>query len=239
MRPDLSYTIRRSHRAKYTRIVVKPGAIEVVAPIQICDEQIRAFVVLQQGWIRNALRRVEDKAAAAPTITPRCYEDGVAVPYQGRQIPLRVSHIQTGATRIRWLDENQLHISVPADTTQPSNDIIKQALERWMKNQARRQALLLMEKHQHAHHLHPRSLKIKTQKSRWGSCGPHNDINLNWLLMLAPPAVFEYVVVHELCHIRHKNHSKDFWGLVEAHLPEYQQHRQWLKQHGASLMAGL
>ena len=85
----------------------------------------------------------------------------------------------------------------------------------------------------------PRSLKIKTQKSRWGSCGPNNDINMNWLLMLAPPEAMEYVVVHELCHIIHKNHSKDFWGLVAEHLPAYQQQRLWLKQQGVSLMKGL
>jgi predicted metal-dependent hydrolase len=82
-------------------------------------------------------------------------------------------------------------------------------------------------------------LRIKTQKSRWGSCGPNNDINLNWLLMLAPAAALEYVVVHELCHIKHKNHSAAFWQLVAEHLPNYQQQRHWLKQHGARVMQGL
>jgi len=57
--------------------------------------------------------------------------------------------------------------------------------------------------------------------------------------MLAPPSALEYVVVHELCHIKHKNHSKDFWLLVAEHFPDYQQQRRWLKQHGAGLMQGL
>jgi len=108
-----------------------------------------------------------------------------------------------------------------------------------MKQQARQQAAWLIEKHTAKHHLIPRGLRIKTLKSRWGSCGPHNDINLNWLLMLAPPVIFEYVVIHELCHIKHKNHSKEFWHLVADHMPDYLQHRQWLKQHGSSLMQGL
>ena len=108
-----------------------------------------------------------------------------------------------------------------------------------MKNQARLQANFLIEKHGGSLALYPRSLKIKTQKSRWGSCGPNNDINLNWLLMLAPPSALEYVIVHELCHIKHKNHSRDFWDLVTQHFPDYREQRRWLKQHGASLMKGL
>jgi predicted metal-dependent hydrolase len=97
----------------------------------------------------------------------------------------------------------------------------------------------MIDKHSPKHQLYPRSLCIKTQKTRWGSCGPNNDINLNWLLMLAPPVVLEYVVVHELCHIQHKNHSKDFWLLVAKHMPDYLTHRRWLKANGASLMRGL
>ena len=108
-----------------------------------------------------------------------------------------------------------------------------------MKQQARRMALELIEKHCQTHNLLPRNLRIKTQKSRWGSCGPKNDINLNWLLVLAPPLILEYVVVHELCHIKHKNHSKEFWSLVADHMPNFLQHRHWLKQHGAHLMQGL
>nr|WP_305906692.1 M48 family metallopeptidase [Methylomarinum sp. Ch1-1]MDP4519390.1 M48 family metallopeptidase [Methylomarinum sp. Ch1-1] len=108
-----------------------------------------------------------------------------------------------------------------------------------MKEQARKEVTLYVEKHGQRHRLYPRSIRIKTQKSRWGSCGIHDDINMNWLLIIAPPAVMEYVVVHELCHIRHRNHSQDFWQLVEDHLPDYRRHRNWLKQHGHSLMLGL
>ena len=87
--------------------------------------------------------------------------------------------------------------------------------------------------------LYPRFIKIKTQKSRWGSCGIHNDINLNWLLILAPPQVMEYVVIHELCHIKERNHSQKFWLLVKSHLADYQIQRNWLKKEGRRLMQGL
>ncbi|MDD5272957.1 MAG: M48 family metallopeptidase, partial [Methylovulum sp.] len=100
----------------------------------------------------------------------------------------------------------------------------------------RSQVMQLTHQHGAKRQLLPRSVIIKTQKSRWGSCGIHNDININWLLIMAPPEVLEYVVVHELCHIQVRNHSAQFWALVAEHLPDYQSPRQWLKQQGGDLM---
>jgi predicted metal-dependent hydrolase len=82
----------------------------------------------------------------------------------------------------------------------------------------------------------PREIRIKRMQTRWGSCGPRNDINLNWLLAFTPPSVLEYVVVHELCHIRHRNHSRDYWDLVSRHLPNWSQERRWLKAQGGELL---
>ena len=238
--PPLVYSLRRSERAKTTRIVVKPDKIEVVAPPKVSERRIKAFVAAQQDWIKAAVLRVADRAQAVPSLAPTYYTDGVTIPYQGRQIPLQLHTDNRKTTRIQLHNEHGFIANLPiglSDTQ--SSESIRLILVRWMKNQARLQAGSLIEKHAPRFALFPRSLKIKTQKSRWGSCGPHNDLNLNWLLMLAPPEVFEYVVIHELCHIKHKNHSQDFWQLVSKHYPDYQLHRRWLKQHGASLMKGL
>ena len=116
---------------------------------------------------------------------------------------------------------------------------IRQALIAWMGQAAARQAVTTMDHYAPLYQLSPRSITIKAVKSRWGSCGIHNDINLNWLLILAPAEVFEYVVIHELCHIEQRNHSAAFWTLVARHCPDYKQRRLWLKQNGASLMLGL
>lgn len=236
----LIYSLRRSERAKNTRIVVKPGKIEVVAPPKVSERRIKAFVEAQQDWIRAAVKRIADKVKAVPCLTPADYADGATVPFQGRQIPLRVKPTSAKTVRVQLQNDETFIVALPAGTDrQQSSELIRQSLVRWMKNHARQQANALIEKHARQHSLFPRALRIKTQKSRWGSCGPRNDINLNWLLVLAPPAALEYVVVHELCHIKHKNHSRDFWMLVAEHFPDYQQQRRWLKQHGASLMRGL
>lgn len=234
------YQIRRSARAKNTRLVVKPDKIEVVAPPHVSEKQIKTFVAQHQDWLRQAMQRVTDKASVN-SLAPSEYSDGVWVPFQDSQLLLNLSFHSAKTLKVDHLiNDGKLLVKLPISLApEHHSDNIRHAISHWMKRQAQLQAQLLIEKHAPRFGLHPRSLRIKTQKSRWGSCGPNNDINLNWLLMLAPAAALEYVVVHELCHIKHKNHSAAFWQLVAEHLPNYQQQRQWLKQHGARVMQGL
>lgn len=79
-------------------------------------------------------------------------------------------------------------------------------------------------------------ITIRDQKTRWGSCSASGTLSFSWRLMLAPPTILDYVVVHELCHFEHMNHSREFWQAVENILPDYKQRRDWLKEHGAELM---
>lgn len=79
------------------------------------------------------------------------------------------------------------------------------------------------------------SITIRDQKSRWGSCSSRGTLSFNYRLVFAPPKVLDYVVVHELCHLTHMNHSKDFWNLVGQVMPEYKEYKKWLREHGQEL----
>lgn len=79
-------------------------------------------------------------------------------------------------------------------------------------------------------------IAIRDQKTRWGSCSAKGTLSFNWRLMLAPPAILDYVVVHELCHLTHMNHSSAFWQKVESVYPDYRTARKWLKEHGQELV---
>lgn len=79
------------------------------------------------------------------------------------------------------------------------------------------------------------SVTIRDQKSRWGSCSSRGTLSFNYRLIFAPPVILDYVVVHELCHLTHMNHSRDFWDMVASVMPEYKLHRTWLKEHGHEL----
>ncbi len=82
-------------------------------------------------------------------------------------------------------------------------------------------------------------ITIRSQRTRWGSCSAKGNLNFNCLLMLCPEEVQDYVVIHELCHRKHLNHSADFWEEVEKFCPDYRVHRKWLKENGALLISRL
>ena len=231
-----SYHIRRSQRATRIRIVVTSTKIEIVAPPQIAERKLHQFVSEKQQWIISALAK---QAYRQPEMAPPvCYRDNVDITYQGMIYKLTIAPSKLKRVKISFVDGFIAHVPQILLSTDYS-DVIKAALISWMKQQARKQVQQLVNHHGGKKQLIPRSIIIKTQKSRWGSCGIHNDININWLLIMAPPEVLEYVVVHELCHIQVRNHSACFWNLVAEHLPEYQNQRHWLKQHGSYLMRGL
>lgn len=77
----------------------------------------------------------------------------------------------------------------------------------------------------------PKGVYLKTQRRRWGSCGIHNHIYINWILMKAPLEVLDYVILHECCHLFHRNHGQLFWALVKHHMPDYKLCEKWLRQH--------
>jgi len=83
------------------------------------------------------------------------------------------------------------------------------------------------------------TVTVRSQRTRWGSCSGMGNLSFNCLLLLAPPQVLDYVVIHELCHRRHLNHSAAFWAEVEKHMPDYRQARGWLKEHAMQLLARL
>lgn len=232
------YQIRRSERAIKARIIVAPGKIEVVAPRHVSEHKLHQFVLSQQQWITNALKKLESKKSQYNRLSPESYHHGVNIPYLGASYPLVVRSSKLKKVKIELADEFIASVPEYLLNESPSH-AIRQALTVWMKKQLKLQVELIVQRHAPSKNLFPRSISIKNQKTRWGSCGIHNDININWLLILAPLPVLEYVVVHELCHIQFRNHSHHFWALVAHHLPDYQNQRYWLKQFGSGLMHGL
>jgi len=163
----------------------------------------------------------------------------VTIPFMGEQRQIQLH--DSSSKRIKVIFDNQVFmLYIPVSIVDgDKHALIRLALIDWMKNKAAEEVKKMVDNYAQKYNLYPRFVRIKTQKSRWGSCGIHNDINLNWLLILAPEKVMEYVVIHELCHIKERNHSANFWNLVEKHCPDYKKHRLWLKQNGRSIMQGL
>ena len=108
------------------------------------------------------------------------------------------------------------------------DDLIEDALRLWFRKRLREDAAALVRRHGEPNGLKPRGVLVKDQKYVWGSCGPDRVVNLNWHLVFAPKTVLEYAVVHELCHLRHRNHDKEFWRSIGTILPDWEDRKAWL-----------
>ncbi len=171
----------------------------------------------------------------AQDFAPDVFKHGAEISYQGQRYQIAIQPSKLKTIKIELTEQLLAHVPQSL-MAEDHAALLKKAVIRWLKKQALVKVQQLVELHGANKQLWPRTVSIKTQKSRWGSCGIHNDIHINWLLIMAPPDVLEYVVVHELCHIRVRNHSQHFWALVLEHLPAFKNSRQWLKKNGGTLM---
>lgn len=224
--------VRRSARAKYLRLVVKPGVIELVAPMAASERQVLAFLQRHRGWAENKSREMDARVRAATG--PGLLDAGATLPWRGREIPLTVC--EGSGRRVSVSIDESACVTLPGGLGANREAVLKQALLLWIRRWLQAEVASLAVLHAPRYGLHPRAIRIKRMTSRWGSCGPRNDININWLLAFTPESVLEYVVVHELCHIRERNHSGAFWSLVAEHLPGYAAERAWLKSNGSALI---
>ena len=134
-------------------------------------------------------------------------------------------------TRIEY--DGNLTIKVQAGlTSKEVHDEVRRKIERWIKEQLLRETSALVQVFGKKIGVFPKRIRIKAQKKIWGSCGRNNVINLNWKLGLFPRKIFEYVVLHEMCHLRQMNHSKAFWKLVASVIPDHKNYKEWLRFRG-------
>ena len=225
----ISYEVRRSARAKRLRVTVRPGGVEVVAPAGVADGVIETFIDRHQGWILSKVEQYRGLMADHPG--PRRLEDGVLIPFRGEPTPLAV--VTTDRVHPKVVDGEGFRVELPRDLAVSDHEAaIELALTRRLRRQARDDAQQAIAQYGPPNRLVPSGLMIKDQKRLWGSCTASGVINLNWRLILAPRAVFDYVVVHELCHLRHRHHQPPFWRAVAAIMPEFERHRRWLRRQG-------
>lgn len=228
----IPYSVRRSPRATRVRLRVLPDrGLEVVLPARGRLPDIPALLCAHARWIANAL----DRAAASIPPPQAPLAAGAAVPYRGADYRLAARPL-AGARPSGALDAAARTLTLTLD---PARYELVAVLTWWYREEAR--AILTAR----ADHVAARlgvgygRLTIRDTRSRWGSCSSAGNLNFSWRLVLAPPAVLDYVVLHELAHRRELNHGDRFWALVAAHCPDYESHRAWLKEHGGGLMAFL
>lgn len=227
---------RISLRARCIRIEVRsPTEVRLTIPRSVPRNEARAFLLSRETWIREKIAELKLRLAEQPErSSPQLRWDGTdRLPLRGVEMPLRlvVSRLRKPVAR---LGENSIELFVPpAWLAQPAR--LQKLLRDALKHVALDDAQRLLTEEAASLGVEFSGPRIADQKTLWGSCTAHGLISLSWRLVMAPPAVFRYVAVHELCHVRHHDHGERFWKLVARQMPGFETHRRWLREHGPRL----
>jgi len=221
---DFDYTITRSKRKTVSLIVERSGAIRVLAPLKFPDKSIIQFITDKQNWIRKKRHELIAHQIQKPTL-----KEGSTIEFMGGTLRISYHVVQKKSDEFICCVDDVIHYN----RRDFSYDAMLEDTERWYRQQA---MILFYERVAYFNAFldrKPTKISIKTQHKRWGSCTSKGHILLNWRLILAPIEAIDYVILHELCHLYHMNHSKQFWDLVSKMDPHYAEKRLWLKKHGA------
>ena len=210
----------RSKRKTLALIVEIDGSLTVRAPMRMKETDIQRFIIEKDDWIKRKQAWVTKDAKS-----PRLYIDGEKFLFLGKEVLLR---IVPGSKPALSMDR-------VFKLTKPGQSNASSIFEKWYRNQARKIITERVVFFAHKQNLEPEKIRISSARTRWGSCSAKGTLSFTWRLVMAPPDVIDYVVVHELCHLRELNHSRVFWAYVEAVLPDYKRRRTWLKKNGGVL----
>ena len=211
--------IIRSNRKTIALIVHRDGTLTVRAPLKASTRQIQELVETKAKWIRSKQELVK---TVYPKAKPKEYQNGEEFLYLGKSYPLEiVSEIRPPVLLDGhfYIDKKKL----------PHAELL---MTHWYKEQARQVATERASQFASLWKYKFGQIKITSARTRWGSCSGKGTLSFTWRLVLAPLPILDYVVVHELVHLVHKNHRKEFWRQVETILPDYKRSIQWLELNG-------
>lgn len=213
-------TITRSKR-KTLVIYIRDDGVEVRAPLKAPQNWIDEFVELKKPWILKKLKHQQQKNSERLKL-----EEGETVLYCGKPYGLKLSQ---GKNQIRF-EQDSLFIQA----RQLEQEYLKKQLQHWLLQEAKvsfeprvwqvASVMGLDDK--------VKDVRFRKTKTKWGHCTAQGVLQFNPLLMMAPISVQDYLIIHELCHLKYMNHSSHFWRLVQTNCPDYRESEQWLKEHG-------
>lgn len=204
------------------------GEVTVIAPVGTSSDDVIEKVKSRAGWIVS--KQYESKFINDTKIKREAVS-GESYMYLGRNYSLDIR-----------VDENIDNISVKlfqgkfvVNTYIKDEDLIKKAMENWYREKTLAKVKERVSYYSSYFNNEVTTVKVKEQKKRWASCTSKNELLFNWRCVMAPVFVLDYIVVHEMCHMEYKNHSKDFWNRVYAVMPDYEVRKSWLKNNGIKM----
>jgi predicted metal-dependent hydrolase len=220
----LQYQLERRQR-RTVGLKITPEGLVIHAPKRISQSHLESIILIKADWIQKKLTSLKSNQVATMT-----WQHGEQLLLLGNTITLNVAH--NARSKMPAYASGQLHIAMPnpQDTSSVARKVKQWYLKEAYMDFARRLALFSAKLG-----VTTPTLFLSNAKSRWGSCNSRREIRLNWRLLQAPPHMINYVVCHELAHLKEMNHSARFWQVVESLYPDYKQAEKELKTLSAAL----
>jgi predicted metal-dependent hydrolase len=225
----IGYRLKQSQRTRGIRLEIRSETgLTVVVPRKYSQQQVLDMLRQKAGWILKHLST--GKTVQMPLFTQETGQ-GDRLFFMGRPIVIAVNPGKS-ASSSAVLHGNKLLVSSGA-----RNSAMPKILEKWYRQQAASVFKQKADSFMETMGFRYNTIFIRGQKTRWGSCSPAGNLTLNWKLLIAPEDIIDYVVIHELAHLKHMNHSRQFWALVDHYCPNWKKHRRWLILHEDELKA--
>ena len=227
----IEYDVQRSDRRKKTvQITMDGGRVLVASPLDTPDSKLEAIVRKRAPWI---LRQAPDQVLQ---VSRKRFVSGETLPYLGRNVRLIVEPADVPSPEVRF-DHWSFRITVPFGLDESKRcEGIRKAIIQWYRERAAQRLPRTVELwRKRMGWPETPGVLIRDQRQRWGSCAPDGTLRFNWRVVMVHPELAEYVVVHELAHLKISSHSAEYWAQVSSLLPDAQQRRQRLREAGKML----
>ena len=211
--------IIRSNRRSISLEIHPNGSLVVRAPKSASNAQIQSLVTRKADWIAKSR---EKAARRYGDLKPKTFTPGETFWYLGEQYPLQLTN-----RRRPPLDLDGAFL-----LSRAAQDRAKAVFIAWYREETRQITQNFINSYARRNGFRVKGVRITSARTRWGSCSANRTLNFTYRLSMAPLEVIEYVVVHELAHLKEHNHSQNFWRVVARLMPDYQTRRRWLKQNG-------
>ena len=220
----IHYELKIDKRRRTILLTLKNRCVIITSPIKLSKKQTVQVLQDKAAWLV--------KASLAAPIIPHL-TTGSKLPYLGSYKTLRLNTVADKPTITVTND-----FLIVTDPVTLDDATIYSIVKRWYMDAARKILTVKTQFWGEKIGFFPNRITIKEQKTRWGSCSSLKNINYNWRIVMAPENIIDYLIIHELCHLQHMNHSPDFWQLVKTYSPACDNCRQWLKTNGVTLTLG-
>ncbi|MBN1366321.1 MAG: M48 family metallopeptidase [Dehalococcoidales bacterium] len=219
----VKYNLKQSFRARHVRLEIRiKSGLSVIVPRRYNPLEIKRFLQSKSRWILNKL---EEYQVLNNQLDNQTLDNVV---YLGK--PLKLMQLQ-GEQEYAQLSLTLDKILVTASTKERTGQVLKE----WYLDEAKELITQKAAGFSRKIGVKYNKLTIKSARTRWGSCSRLGNLNFNWKIIMVPEMVIDYIVIHELCHLKRMDHSSEFWKLVKIYSPDYYQHRKWLKEHEAEI----